>query len=472
MRLMLYDTESRTYREVKKPSNRPLMLYTCGPTVYNFAHIGNFRTYLFEDILRRTLRFLGFTVTQVMNLTDVDDKTIKGAIEKGVSLSAYTKPYIEAFFADLHTLGIEQAEVYPAATDYIPHMIEMIQDLLNKGIAYIGEEQSVYFRIASFPSYGRLSHLAMTGLQHKPIQETSRRIRDEYDKDELCDFVLWKAYDPARDGEIFWESPFGRGRPGWHIECSAMAKALLGESIDMHVGGVDNIFPHHENEIAQCEACTGKLFVRHWLHAEHLLVDHKKMSKSLGNFYTLRDLLAKGYTGQQVRYALLQAHYRTQLNFTFEGLEAAKASLQRILNCKLRLEEVQDDIDGGDVEHVMQTLKEQCVEALCDDLNISMALSHLFDVIRELHGFCDSKRISKKEAAYALSVLHDLDRVFGLFPLTPKDEIPVELLQVLESREQARNQKAWKEADRYRDIILAQGYRIEDAPTGPKLHKV
>ena len=196
------------------------------------------------------------------------------------------------------------------------------------------------------------------------------------------------------------------------------------------------------------------------------------MSKSLGNFYTLRDLLAKGYTGQQVRYALLQAHYRTQLNFTFEGLEAAKASLQRILNCKLRLEEVQDDIDGGDVEHVMQTLKEQCVEALCDDLNISMALSHLFDVIRELHGFCDSKRISKKEAAYALSVLHDLDRVFGLFPLTPKDEIPVELLQVLESREQARNQKAWKEADRYRDIILAQGYRIEDAPTGPKLHKV
>lgn len=466
--LWLYDTESRSKKEFLPMQGNEVTLYTCGPTVYNFAHIGNFRTYVFEDLLRRTLRFLGMQVKQVMNLTDVDDKTIKGALQNQVTLSEYTKPYIDAFFSDLKTLGIEPVEFYPAATDYIPAMIEMIQCLLDKGVAYRGEEGSIYFRIAAFPSYGRLSHLDLGDLQ----EGASKRIGDEYDKEEACDFVLWKAYDPERDGMIFWESPFGKGRPGWHIECSAMATRLLGESIDLHVGGVDNMFPHHENEIAQCEACTNKRFVRHWLHAEHLLVNHKKMSKSLGNFYTLRDLLHKGFTGQQVRYALLQTHYRTQLNFTFEGLEAAKASLQRILDCKERLQSIHQIEGEGLLAPLLDMLRHRFTEALCDDLNISVALSSLFDSIREMNVLCDQKKVSQKEAQQALDMLEKLDQVLGFFSLTPEEEIPLFLLEALENRQKARLEKNWAEADRSRDFILSHGYKIEDSPEGAKLKKI
>ncbi|MBM3198469.1 MAG: cysteine--tRNA ligase [Chlamydiae bacterium] len=465
--LRLYDTESRTQKEVHPSQGNEITLYTCGPTVYNFAHIGNFRTYIFEDLLRRTMQLLGMRVKQVMNLTDVDDKTIKGALQQDQTLAEYTKPYIEAFFSDLSTLGIEPVEFYPSATEYIPDMICMIEELLKKNIAYVGDEGSVYFRIAAFPSYGRLSHLRVEDLQ----QGASKRVGDEYDKDEACDFVLWKAYDPTRDGNIFWESPFGKGRPGWHIECSAMAVQLLGETIDIHVGGVDNMFPHHENEIAQCEACTGKRFVRHWLHAEHLLVDHKKMSKSLGNFYTLRDLLQKGYTGQQIRYALLQTHYRTQLNFTFEVLEAAKASIRRILDCKERLESITQEEGFGVLFGIVASLRDKFVEALCDDLNISLALSVLFDAIREIHSLCDQGKVSHQEASQALSVLHELDQVLGLFSLTPAEEIPVPLLEALDRRQKARLEKDWKEADRCRDFILSHGYKIEDSPQGPRLKK-
>lgn len=335
--LKLYNTESRQMEQVTALDGKVIRMYTCGPTVYNFAHIGNFRTYVFEDLLRRVLRFLGYEVKQVMNLTDVDDKTIKGALEKGVSLAEFTAPYIKAFFEDLETLKIEKVEHYPAATEYVPEMIALIEGLLEKGVAYRGQDQSIYFSIDRFPSYGRLSHLHLQDLKAGASQRVAG---DEYDKEHVSDFVLWKAHDPARDGQIYWQSPFGPGRPGWHIECSAMAMKLLGPSIDIHVGGVDNIFPHHENEIAQCEAYSCRHFVRHWLHAEHLLVDHKKMSKSLGNFYTLRDLLAKGYLGDQVRYLLLQTHYRTQLNFTFDGLDAAAASLQRFSDLIYRLREI------------------------------------------------------------------------------------------------------------------------------------
>lgn len=323
--------------EIAPLDGKVIRMYTCGPTVYNFAHIGNFRCYVFEDLLRRTLKFFGFKVEQVMNLTDVDDKTIKGALEKKVSLAEFTKPYIQAFFEDLETLNIEKVEHYPAATDYFAEMITIIQGLLEKGIAYRGKEGSVYFAIDRFPSYGRLSHLHLKDLR---INASESNAADEYDKENISDFVLWKAYDPERDGNLFWESPFGPGRPGWHIECSAMAMKLLGPSIDIHVGGVDNMFPHHENEIAQSEAYSCCHFVKHWLHVEHLLVNHKKMSKSLGNFFTLRDLLAKGYTGPQVRYLLLQAHYRTQLNFTLEGLDAAVSSLQRLDDFIHRLREI------------------------------------------------------------------------------------------------------------------------------------
>lgn len=340
MGLRLYNTESRQKEEIVSRGRKPLCLYTCGPTVYNFAHIGNFRTYVFEDLLRRSLLFFGFHVKQVMNLTDVDDKTIRGATELGVSLEEFTRPYIDAFFEDLDTLNIQRVEHYPAATEYIAEMITLIQGLMDKGVAYRGQEGSIYFAIDRFPSYGRLSHLQMEDLKAGASQAVSL---DEYEKENACDFVLWKAYDPARDGKIYWESPFGPGRPGWHTECSAMALKLLGESVDIHVGGVDNIFPHHENEIAQSESFSCCRFVRYWLHAEHLLVDHKKMSKSLGNFYTLRDLVKKGYSGKEVRYLLLQTHYRTQLNFTFAGLEAARTVRQRFADFIRRLEEIHKD---------------------------------------------------------------------------------------------------------------------------------
>ena len=337
IKLKLYNTESRQKEEVFPINGRTFRMYTCGPTVYHFAHIGNFRTYVFEDLLRRAIKFFGFSIEQAMNITDIDDKTIKGALEKNISLDAFTKPYKEAFFEDLGTLGIEKVEHYPQATDYIPEMIAIIQKLLDKGVAYRGNDESIYFAISQFPSYGRLSHLELNKLQ---AGASDRVALDEYDKENVSDFALWKAYDEKRDGGIYWESPFGKGRPGWHIECSAMAMKLLGETLDIHVGGVDNIFPHHENEIAQSESYSCRCFAKHWLHAEHLLVDHKKMSKSLGNFYTLRDLTRKGYTGRQVRYMLLQTHYRTQLNFTFEGLDAAQATLQRLFDFIRRLQEL------------------------------------------------------------------------------------------------------------------------------------
>src|SRR3990167_5556261 len=338
MQLKLYNTETRKKEEIVPSDNDKIRIYTCGPTIYDYAHIGNFRTYIFEDLLRRTLEFFDFEVLQVMNITDIDDKTIKGALKKHQSLIEYTEPYRQAFFEDITSLNVEKAEYYPKATQYTAQMIEIIKNLIAKNYAYKGSDGSIYFSIEKFKKYGRLSHLDLASLK----QNAQNRINsDEYEKENASDFVLWKSYDEKRDGNIFWESPFGKGRPGWHIECSAMAIKLLGPTIDIHCGGVDNVFPHHENEIAQSESFTGKVFVRHWVHVEHLLVDHKKMSKSLGNFFTLRDLLKKGYSGREVRYLLLSTHYRTQLNFTFAGLDAARASLQRIGDFINRLRAIQ-----------------------------------------------------------------------------------------------------------------------------------
>ena len=392
--LKLFNTESRSLELVKPLDGRTVRLYTCGPTIYNFAHIGNFRTYIFEDLLRRTIRYFGMDVFQVMNLTDVDDKTLKGAIENGVGLEQFTKPYKEAFFEDIAVLGIEKAEAYPEATAYIPAMIKLIEQLLEKGVAYYGADGSIYYAIRKFPSYGRLSHLHLDDLKIG----ASQRIADEYDKENAADFVLWKTYDPERDGNIFWESPFGRGRPGWHIECSAMAMDILGESIDIHAGGVDNMFPHHENEIAQSEACSGHHFVKIWVHAEHLLVDHKKMSKSLGNFYTLRDLLQRGYTGRQVRFLLLATHYRTQLNFTFQGMQAAVSSLERFDDFIDRLHRIDDSKSHGKIDSLIHEARQKFDEALANDLNISPALAALFDLIRMVHTLIDQKNLGMPEA--------------------------------------------------------------------------
>ncbi|NDD58159.1 MAG: cysteine--tRNA ligase [Chlamydiae bacterium] len=468
-RLHLYNTESKQIEPFTPINGQTVLMYTCGPTVYNYAHIGNFRTYVFEDILRRSLKFFGMKVDQVMNLTDIDDKTLKGAIEMGVSLKEFTSPYITAFFEDLDTLGIERVEHYPAATQYIDEMIKMIQGLLNKGVAYQGSEGSIYFSIKQFPSYGRLSHLHLDELE---AGASDRIAADDYDKDQACDFVLWKSYDPERDGKIYWDSPFGKGRPGWHIECSAMAMNLLGESIDIHVGGVDNMFPHHENEIAQCEAFSEKHFVKHWLHSEHLLVDHKKMSKRLGNFYTLRDLLDKGFTGKEVRYALMQTHYRTQLNFTFQGLDAARNSLDRLDSFIKRLRSIQTELPSSMMQPVLEALLNSFTAALSDDLNISCALGAIFDAVREINILCDADKVSKYDAKAILDLFSTLNTVLNVLPLDDIiEEIPQELKDALEKRQKARQDKNWKDSDFYRDFIISSGYVIEDTPSGARLKK-
>ncbi len=469
MTLSLFNTETKMKERIFPHHGDTIRMYTCGPTIYNFAHIGNFRTYVFEDLLRRAIQFFGFKIDQAMNLTDIDDKTIGGAIKKGVPLKEFTEPYRIAFFEDLKTLNIEKVEHYPAATRYIPQMIAIIEDLIEKGIAYESPNGSIYYSIRKFASYGRLSHLCMDELK---INASGDNVADEYEKEDLSDFVLWKAHDPCRDGNIYWESPFGKGRPGWHIECSAMAMNILGETIDIHCGGVDNMFPHHENEIAQSEGCSGKRFVYHWVHVEHLLVDHKKMSKSLGNFYTLRDLLEKGYTGPEVRYLLLSTHYRTQLNFTFASLNAARSSLQRIEDLIARLRALTSvKKNEGQPLDVLEKAKREFKEALADDLNISAALAILFDFLRDVNSLCDQEKIGALEAKAILDLFERWDAVLGVLPLHKKEPIPQELLDFLEKREKARKEKNFHLSDQMRDEILSRGFLIEDTPTGARLKK-
>jgi cysteinyl-tRNA synthetase len=467
MKLKLFNTETRKKDPVSPHSGNTIRMYTCGPTIYDFAHIGNFRTYVFEDLLRRTIQFFDFSIEQAMNLTDIDDKTIRGAICKNVSLKSFTEPFRIAFFEDLKILGIQPVEHYPAATDFIPDMIRLIQKLLERGYAYKSQSGSIYYAIRQFPSYGRLSHFSLDDLQ---VNASGENEADEYGKESIADFVLWKAHDPKRDGKIFWDSPFGPGRPGWHIECSAMAMKLLGETIDIHCGGVDNMFPHHENEIAQSEGCTGHRFVAHWVHVEHLLVDHKKMSKSLGNFYTLRDLLKKGHTGPEVRYLLLSTHYRTQLNFTLPSLDSARASLQRIADLIHRLRASQGPSTGA-AQHHLDNGALRFKTAIADDINISSALAALFDLIRELNALCDEGKIGKDDAAAALHLFERWDRVLGVLPLHQSEEIPADLLHFLERREQARKEKNFSLSDQMRDEIHSRGYLIEDTPAGARLKR-
>ena len=466
--LKLYNTESRKLEEISPQDGDVLKIYACGPTVYNYAHIGNLRTYVFEDLLVRTLHFFNIKTKWVMNITDIDDKTIKGAIEKNQSLKEYTKVYEEAFYEDLKTLHILPADHYTRATDFIPEMIKMIETLIEKGFAYQTDEGNVFFSIKKFPSYGRLSHLKLDDLKANASERTSS---DEYEKENVSDFVLWKAYVEKRDGPCFWESPFGKGRPGWHIECSAMALESLGAPVDLHLGGQDNIFPHHDNEIAQSEACTSIKFVRHWAHSEHLIVDGKKMSKSLNNFYTLRDLLDKGYSGDVIRYALLASHYRTQLNFTFEGLEAAKVALGRFEALFSRLQ-LCDGTSSGELPPLVAKTKEAFSKALADDLGIAKALAALFDFLRALNTLIDQKSLSIEDAHVALEAFKEFDGVLACLPLTRKsEEIPDELKNALQKREEARSQKDWALADEMRDFIHSKGYVIEDSPDGTVLKR-
>jgi len=438
-------------------------MYTCGPTVYNFAHIGNFRAYTFEDILRRTLEYFGYEVRQVMNLTDVDDKTIRDSKAAKLPLREFTAKYKQAFFEDIKTLNIEPAEVYPAATDHIKQMIALIQILMDKGIAYQAEDKCIYFSIAKFPDYGKLARI------DRENQRAGVRINtDEYAKDAVADFALWKAWDEA-DGDVFWESPWGKGRPGWHIECSAMSSEYLGSSFDIHTGGVDNMFPHHEDEIAQSEAATGKKWVNYWLHCEHLMLDGEKMSKSLGNFYTLRDLQAKGWSGREIRWVLVGAHYRKKLNFTFDALAQARETLNKFGELFDRMRGITSAGDGSEILSVIAERKEQFKNAMADDLNTAAALAALFELSRTANKLADEGTLSQTGAQAVLAAFRDFDRVLGALSV---DEIraaaafPAEVTALAEERAAARKAKNFAESDRLRDEIGKLGYVIEDAPGG------
>lgn len=463
--LRLTNTETRKKELVEPSEGDTIRFYACGPTVYDYAHIGNFRTFIFEDILKRTVRFLGMKIIHVMNLTDVDDKTIRGAIQKKVTLDAFTRPYKDAFFEDLKTVNIELADHYPQATDFIPQMIEMIEELIKRGVAYQGADGSVYYAISKFPHYGKLSHLKLDTLE----AGASNRVEgDEYSKEHIADFVLWKHYEKDRDGEIFWQSPFGPGRPGWHLECSVMAQRLLGDTIDIHAGGVDLIFPHHENEIAQSEACTGKCFARLWVHAEHLLVDQKKMSKSLGNFYTLRDLLKKGYSGKDLRMLFLQAHYRMQLNFTLLALDGAMHSRQRLQDFIFRLEHYkapntvsQSSTIKTDLESALNAFS----KSLADDLNTSEAISILFDLVRHINSLIDRSELTHDDIQAILALLQQMDSVLGIMDFQ-KEEVPQEILSLVQERITARLERNWKRSDELRALLHQKGFSVEDAPDG------
>jgi len=435
-------------------------LYTCGPTVYNYAHIGNFRAYIFEDLLQRHLEYHGLAVTRVMNLTDVDDKTIRGCRAAGVPLAEFTQPFKEAFFADLKTLRIKPAQHFPEATaaNHIARMIAMIATLIERGHAYRADDGSVYFRIASFPAYGRLAHLNLDELR-----PGARVASDEYEKENIGDFALWKAWDEA-DGDVAWDSPWGRGRPGWHIECSAMATGILGPQIDIHCGGEDNIFPHHEAEIAQTECVTGQPFVRLWMHCKHLLVDNQKMSKSAGNFYTLRDLLDKGYTGREVRYALLSVKYREPLNFTFDGLAAARSALARLDEWSRRLDE-----KAGPTAEPLDLDLAAFGAALDEDLNISAALGAVFEVIRETNRRLDAGTLTPGQARTLANWRDQINTVLAFEPEAAP--IPPEVEALLAARTAARDAKNFAESDRLRDAIAVLGWTVKDTKDGQKASK-
>jgi len=436
-------------------------MYTCGPTVYDYAHIGNFRAFLFEDLLKRWLEYRGFKVTHVMNLTDVDDKTIKGSQKQQIPLRQYTAHYTNAFFEDIKALNIKPADYYPKATDHIPEMIALVKKLIQKGYAYKAPDNSTYYAIKKFKNYGKLSHIKVAELKAGARVKT-----DEYEKEEAQDFALWKAWTPE-DGDVFWETELGKGRPGWHIECSAMSMKYLGETFDIHCGGVDNMFPHHENEIAQSEAATGKRFVRFWLHNKHLLVEGKKMAKKFGNFYTLRDLLGKSYDPIVIRFLLLSTHYRQQFNFTFEGLDATKGAIERLRNLMRRLQDADGKDSGGKVAELVHGVQAGFGEAMDDDLNVSVALGALFDFAREVNALLDANMISRNEADKIGTLMRGFDGVLGVIGEAEMEEaLPKEAEELIKKREEARKAKDWARADALRLKLREMGVVVEDTSQG------
>ncbi|HYK41718.1 MAG TPA: cysteine--tRNA ligase [Thermoanaerobaculia bacterium] len=460
--MKLFNTLGRQVEELRPLEPGHVRMYTCGPTIYNVAHIGNLRTFLFEDVLRRSLKLAGLRVTQIMNLTDVDDKTIRGAAEEGLSLGDFTEKYALEFFRDLKTLGVEPAEEYPRATAHVPEMIALIEKLSERGHTY-ESDGTVWFRIATFPAYGRLSQIDLT-----QMRRGDRVADDEYEKDDVKDFALWKA---AKPGEPAWESPWGSGRPGWHIECSAMSMKYLGTHFDIHTGAVDNIFPHHENEIAQSEAATGEKFVDLWVHAEHLIVDGEKMSKSKGNTYKLADVLERRNDPAAVRYLLLSVPYRKKLNFTWEGLTGAATAVERIRSAATRLGEAAavagakpGSFDGAARSDAFLSNFRAALE---DDLNTPEALGALFPFLREANAALDEGALDAKGAAAALAAIESADRVLGVLPARP-EVLPAEIEAQIEARNDARKRRDFAEADRIRAALSARGIVLEDGPKGTR----
>ena len=461
--LQFFNTLTRKKERFTPLNNKKVHMYTCGPTVYDYAHIGNFRAFIFEDFLKRWLEYHGYEVLHIMNITDIDDKTIKRSQEKKMSLKKFTNFYSNAFFEDIKTLNIKPANCYPKATEHISEMVDLINKLLIKGYAYKSKEKSIYYSIKKFRNYGKLSNLKI-----KNLKIGSRGKRDEYGKDQVQDFVLWKAWVPE-DGEAYWETELGKGRPGWHIECSAMSMKYLGDTFDIHCGGVDNIFPHHENEIAQSEAASNKTFVKYWLHNEHLLVEGRKMSKKHGNYYTLRDLIQKKIDPSAIRFLLLSTHYRAQFNFTFEGLESAKRAVERLRNFFRRLQKTDGQSYDKKVKELIKVVEFNFCKALDDDLNVNVMLAGLFDFVREINNLLDKNKVSKQEAKKITEVMQRFDDVLGVIGKIDSDfSLSKEAELLIKEREKARKNKNWKKSDEIRNRLKSMGILVEDTSHGVK----
>jgi cysteinyl-tRNA synthetase len=461
--LQIYNTLTRN-KELFVPLKKDHVgMYSCGPTVYNFAHIGNFRNYVFVDLLKRYLKFKGLKVKHIMNLTDIDDKTIRDSAKEGLGLQKLTTRYTKAFFDDIKALNIEKADAYPKATQHVKEMVEFVKVLMDKGFAY-EKMGSLYFDISKFKDYGKLSKVDLT-----QMKVGARVELDEYEKDHPGDFTLLKKSKPeeVRRG-IYYETEWGRVRPGWHLECSVMSMKYLGNPFDIHVGGIDLTFPHHENEIAQSEAYSGKRFVNFWLHNEHLIVDGKKMSKSLGNFYTLRDLLKKGYDPIAIRYLLLSTHYRQKLNFTFEGLDAAKKAALKLNNFIFVLEGMQCKEDVGNIDELITEARAAFEEKMDDDLNISGGLGVIFDFMNDVNKL----RLSRKDTRKVMSLMKDFNSVLGVIDFKSKVEVSKDIEALIEERNRARKAKDWERADKIRNELKNMGIELIDEGDATRWKKV
>lgn len=465
MAIRFFNTLTRKKEEFVPREAGKVGMYTCGPTVYSFVHIGNLRTFMFQDLLRKHLKYRGFEVSHAMNITDVEDKIIRTCRETGESLESLTGRYTEEFFEDFRVLGIDIPEHTPRATDHIAEMVSLVQQLTENGHTY-EVDGSVYFKISSFKDYGKLSHFDIDTLQ----EGASGRVdNDEYTDEDPRDFALWKAY-VEEDGDVFWETALGKGRPGWHLECSCMSMGILGESFDIHCGGIDLVFPHHENEIAQSEAATGKPFVNYWIHSAHLNIDGQKISKSLGNSITLRTLLDAGHDPIAIRWALRATQYRQPTNFSEDTLIAAKQSVQRVRDFRARLKTVRGET-GSDLSDAIATCETTFSESLDDDLNISGALASVFDLIRTTNKHLDDDDVSEAGAQAALKLLDGLDGVVGILGDAPEAETPQEILDLVQERQDARRAKDFARADAIRDELAEKGWVLEDSPDGPRVKK-